>query len=302
MAITKFPNGVSSHGMPLVGFSTGSVFFVHSGTGSNGNSGTDPSSPFATIAYALTRCTTNVGDVVFAMPGHTEVIIAADTVTTGAIAGVSVIGLGNGTNRPTITYTTAAAASFGINSANILLENLYFDITGVDAVTTAVDIDAANCTIRNCEFLMADGSGQAVVAVHADTAASNVVIEDCKFLSPDDGATAAVHFEGSGTGRSVRNCHFDGDFDAACIYATAAQVDVLIANNYFRNDNAAKSGLDLGATTVASEGIVAYNLHNTADTAGWKALLIGACQPFENYSNYSATKSGALLPAVTATA
>ena len=100
MGLTKFPNGISSMGMPVIGgaySTTGSVFFVDSNTGSNGNSGADKDHPFADIDYAIGRCTASKGDIIFVMPGHSE---TAATQITCDVAGVSIIGLGRGGNNP----------------------------------------------------------------------------------------------------------------------------------------------------------------------------------------------------------
>ena len=65
MSLTRFPRGVSSFGIPVIGagpiVTTGTVFFVDD-SGSNDNSGLDPEQPFATLAYAESRCTASVGD------------------------------------------------------------------------------------------------------------------------------------------------------------------------------------------------------------------------------------------------
>ena len=59
MALTKFPNGVSSFGVPQVGAAvipvtlTGTYFFVRSTTGSSSNPGTSPDAPLATVQQAI---------------------------------------------------------------------------------------------------------------------------------------------------------------------------------------------------------------------------------------------------------
>src|SRR3972149_5755717 len=114
MGLTNYPGGVSSFGMPMLGGggvtippTTGSVFFVHSGTGSSGNDGLGPSSPTATIAQAIAKCTASKGDLVIVMPGHAENIASATSLALNK-AGVSVIGLGRGRNRPVLSFTNTA--------------------------------------------------------------------------------------------------------------------------------------------------------------------------------------------------
>ena len=65
---------------------TGEIYYVNSGTGanavggitgSNGNNGLSPKTPFATIDYAIGRCTANRGDTIYVMPGHWETLTTA---------------------------------------------------------------------------------------------------------------------------------------------------------------------------------------------------------------------------------
>ena len=81
MVVTAFPNGISSRGMPVLGggslelFSTGSVFFVDSVTGSDTQDGLDPSSALATIDAAINKCTADKGDLVIVMPNQSSITI-----------------------------------------------------------------------------------------------------------------------------------------------------------------------------------------------------------------------------------
>src|SRR5688572_2883165 len=73
----------------------GSIFFVHSGTGSNSNDGSSPDSPMATLDAAIGLCTASKGDTIYVMPGHAETIAAADGFDAD-VAGVSIVGIGWG--------------------------------------------------------------------------------------------------------------------------------------------------------------------------------------------------------------
>src|SRR3972149_5631068 len=85
------------------GLAPGDTFFVHSGTGTDGAGyGKNPDAPVATIDYAIGLCTANKSDVIYVLPGHNEGLgnaqIAVDK------AGVSIIGLGHGADRPPIGF------------------------------------------------------------------------------------------------------------------------------------------------------------------------------------------------------
>src|SRR6185436_14827350 len=78
----------------------GNVFYVHSVSGSDSDSGTSPVAAKATLAAAIALCTANNGDVIFVLPGHSETLTAAITVNK---AGISIVGLGQGLVRPSLT-------------------------------------------------------------------------------------------------------------------------------------------------------------------------------------------------------
>lgn len=69
MTLTKFPNGVSSFGIPLNGgvpFGEDSkVFYVDPVNGLDGNNGKDPKNAFKTLLVAHGKCTAGNNDVVF---------------------------------------------------------------------------------------------------------------------------------------------------------------------------------------------------------------------------------------------
>src|SRR5258705_1677161 len=103
-----FGGGVSVRGLPLITSFAGNVYWVSSSSGSDGGKGTRER-PFATLAYAISRCTANQGDVIFVAPGHTETITSA-TALPFNVAGVTIVGVGAGATRPTFTFTTANTA------------------------------------------------------------------------------------------------------------------------------------------------------------------------------------------------
>ena len=97
--MSNYPNGfnqVTIRGLPLTQLHPGNVFWVNGSSvlpdkgiaGSNNNDGTYLR-PFATIDYAIGRCTGSRGDIIAVMPGHTEDIAAAGGITLD-VAGVAV--------------------------------------------------------------------------------------------------------------------------------------------------------------------------------------------------------------------
>lgn len=157
-----FKNGVSLRGVPVALTHPGKVYFVSS-TKQPAGDGTFQK-PFRTITQALARCDANAGDIIFLLPGHTETITAAGGITI-AKAGVAIIGLGAGSLRPTINFTTVVGADLNVDAANVTLANMLFT-GGIDALTGPLDINAADCSLLNIETR--DVTGQATDFIVGD--------------------------------------------------------------------------------------------------------------------------------------
>lgn len=145
----------------------------------------------STINAALDACVAGRGDVILALPGFTQNITAAAGIAFSK-AGVSLIGLGSGTLRPTINFTTATTADMDIDAANITIENFILDLTGVDALVAPIDVNATDFTMRKCLVVTADAAGQATLGILTDANASRMRLEDNQFLGTTDAGTAAA--------------------------------------------------------------------------------------------------------------
>lgn len=157
-----FAGGVVVRGVPLIQTHPGKVFWVGNAGGvrqtnekaaSNGNRG-GFMDPFSTIAYALTMCTANRNDIIFVKPGHTLTIADATTLSLN-VAGVAIIGLGIGSSRPTITFSTAATANIPVTAANVILQNFLFKANFADVASVFTATGTATPTdlvIDKCEF------------------------------------------------------------------------------------------------------------------------------------------------------
>ena len=213
----------------------GSTFYVDSGaTGaSDNNSGLHKHAPLATIDAAIGKCTASSGDVILVAPGHAETVTAAITLD---VAGVTIIGQGEGTARPQISCATDSIDEMTITAANCTVENLYFnESTGTTSRTSFINIAANHTTIRGCHFdCGAYDLEQITVA-----SGSHVLIEDCVFMVTADGPDAAIELEGTNDNIIIRGCYFDGGsaanaWDAAAINSTTAVQALTIEDNTFR--------------------------------------------------------------------
>src|ERR1700743_2954221 len=117
MPITNLPSGMLATpnigGGPAIPTSTGQYFWVASnGLGSVQNFQTS-------IANALAMCVAGRGDVIICEPGYAETISSATAFNINK-SGVSLVGLGNRANRPTLTFATSTAATITISASGVL--------------------------------------------------------------------------------------------------------------------------------------------------------------------------------------
>lgn len=217
MPLTNFPQGLTSFGFPLIGsgplLALGTVFFVNSATGSDANGyGTDPSRPFATVAYALTKATANHDDTILVAAGHTESITGAAGWT--VIAGVQIIGLGRGVKRPTVTFSTSTAAQIVVSGNNTFIDNFVFDLTGIDAVVAAFSITGSGFRLANSRVIISGASNQATNAF--TITGDDALFENC-YLDASGAAGCASAFLSGGAIKNlqVRGCKIIGEIGRA---------------------------------------------------------------------------------------
>lgn len=165
MPISNFPHGfqhgVTIRGIPLVVSHPGKVFWLSNSTalpdnarrGSDSNDGTY-NSPFATLDYAVGRCTANRGDIIMVKPGHAETVSAAGAIALD-VAGVAVVGLGYGSLRPTFTLDTANTAAITVAANNVTVHNCLFFANFLNIATCFSIANAQvarDFVLDSCEF------------------------------------------------------------------------------------------------------------------------------------------------------
>lgn len=263
---------------------TGNRFYVDSGASDNGDTdgyGLTPDAPFATIDFAIGECTANNGDIIYVMPGHTETISGAAGIDAD-VAGIKILGLGHGADRPTITLS-AVASTFELGAASVWIENLLFTTSA--ASTIIVDVNAADCSIINCEFRM----GTAVTAIDVNGGSANAcdrtTVDGCIFDGSADGPDTAIGLDEVADQVTIQNCYGYGLFDDAVVHNPTGKVltNLLIQDNVFINTTAASHSIEL---VSACTGMIAYNrLGSPLADATPGDLDGGACHMIENFSH-----------------
>lgn len=152
--ITNYPSdGLAIvDNIPYMNAHGGRVYWVYNGTtldtghktGSNGNKGTF-SEPFATLDYAIGKCRANKHDMIMIKSGHAESVTTASAITFD-VAGITVIGMGEGTNRPVFTFSSSTSASMVFSAANVSLSNVEI-VANIDALANPLHVQAAQVTL-----------------------------------------------------------------------------------------------------------------------------------------------------------
>lgn len=274
-----FPNGVAIQGLPLLTAFAGNVFWVGSTRGGSDSQKGTQKKPFATLDYAIGRCTANNGDIIMVMPGHVETVTAAAGVALD-VAGVTIIGLGTGSLRPTVNFTTAVGASFRVTAANCIVQNLLFT-GGIDALTNPIHVQAADFSLINCEWR--DVTGQCTDCILTTAAADRMYIKDLRY----DGAAAAGTNAGiaivGGDRIVVEGLRMDGNFAVGGIdVRTTATTDIEVRDVVFRTRNSAD--IFMVDTITASTGTIGpdISMFLADNAANFGASITGATFVYHN--------------------
>lgn len=297
-------------GVPVLGgempFTTGSVFFVDSNTGSDGYEG-NKDRPFATLDAALGKCTANKGDVIVVMAGHSETITGAGGITVD-IAGVTIMGVGNYNLAPTFLMDGAATVTCLVTAANVTLQNLIFKAGHAD-IAKCMLITAKGCTVDSCRFIENTTDENWVDVIHAGAADNDfdgLTIRNCEFIMDDAASVTAIDLLKNSADVKIINNRIAGDFDAtpfAPIYSASTEVhkNILVEGNLIHNAHNGDAVVGISVANTSSTGWIVRNHVGHQDVAGETPILAGAAGLYvgENYaSGVLGTASGYLYPAV----
>ena len=266
MARTPLFNRTQPGGVYMItdpGFTPGDTFFVHSGTGTDGAGyGRNPDAPVATIDYAIGLCTANKSDVIYVMPGHNEGLgnaqIAVD------VAGISIVGLGRGDDRPRIDFDHANA-SIAVSVNGCTLKNLVL-LPSVTDVLIGIDVNtlALGTQIEEIEVLPGeDGAGvdEFAVVVDVKVGCSRTVVSRLKVRQHASaaGVIAGVRLAGASDDVTVQDC--DMVCKGAAVTAPITGVTTLSTNvRFLRNILVSDDEPGIDCVGIATSGVIAWNL------------------------------------------
>jgi len=280
----------------------GTVYYVCSTNGRDGaGAGLTTELPFATIDFAIGQCTASKGDRIYVLPGHAESISGAAAIAAD-IAGISIIGLGNKANRPTITLHTTAT-TIAVSAANVLFKNIRIK-TDVDAVVKCFNITASGCTLDTVDFVET-ASCAALQFVLTSAAATDLVIQNCRWIQTATAATATsewIKLIGADRAKIVNNFANIKGYATAnpangiIVGGTTASVDLEIVGNRLISTNS--TGAVPLSLYSGSTGFVADNYVASAKTAVAGSIALASAYGAQNFAAHTANKSGLLDPVV----
>lgn len=260
----------------------GETFYVHSSGGSGSNYGNTRQLPLNSIVNALSKCVSGRGDLIVVLPGHTESVIAATTLVISK-AGVTIVGEGRGTLKPTITISTAVTAEISVTAANVLIRNLRI-VNDIDSLENIFNIAASYCTIEDVD-MVTSSTKEALCFVNLVTTHDFLTMRRCTAYQPTDPAGTDG---AAGTGFLycvdsehilLEDMHWDGNFETAIIHnKTSAAVDIRLVRCTGRQ---ALSGAEITTLVSTATGLAIdshFHLPAAADVSEatvWGTLGVG---------------------------
>lgn len=300
---TNFPAGLRSRGIPVPSqddlLTLGDVFFVDSThtNASDGNDGTSPQHPMATIDAAIGKCTASKKNLILVAPGHVETIAGAAGIACD-VAGISIIGIGNGSNRPTVTWT-ATGSTWTVSAANVTVKNII--VTNTTAASTKLfSVTAAGCLLDKVDYV--EGAAIPLQFCLTSAAADQLTITNCDHRAATAGASAQLWIQLVGTDDTVIDHNtfmltLQNGATTATINATTAVVRCVIRHNtivQLGGTTQVSAILMVSASTgVAHDNRVAANVTNIAGT-----IALASLYGHNNYVTRTVNKSGILDPVV----
>jgi hypothetical protein len=166
---------------------------------------------YTTVQAAVNAASAGRGDVILVLPSYDQSVTGADSWNT---AGVSIIGVGRGAQRPTIRYT-GASGEVGIGASNIRVSGFRF-LAAADSIARAVDIDSGFTGIHFDNNIFDFDTTTSDFRVMLRVGSKRSVIENNRFIAADSAPASgrAISFRGGAASYSIiRRNYFYGQYD-----------------------------------------------------------------------------------------
>jgi len=300
-------NSVQEIGNLLLSVTGGAVLYV--GTASQLSAMTSQTAggiagrTFSTINAALAQCVAGRGDVIFVLPGYTETIATADAWSTfgAGLSDVTIVGMGHGTNRPTLTWSTATSTVI-VDSNNVTISNMILQLeptTGSVNVAAPISVSGNGCQITNCRINCGtDANNKVTIGV---TVTGNDFVFTGNQVRGAALATCTTFLRLTGCANPViqGNDIVCGTTSAAVgpiQELTTACTGILIDNNFVQN-NAASSTACITMALANTTGWISSNkCRNMTDASNAQIVVTsGDVQLFDNKGVNNSNETAILL-------
>lgn len=290
--LRKWAEGIDGRVSAAVG--TGNIYYVDSNVTTEGD-GSSWVNAKNTLAEAIALCTASNGDVIYVAQGHAETWSTTALDADLNIAGVTIVGCGSGTLKPTFTITHVDA-TMTVSAINCAIINCRFT-ANVDDTKVLMTLSATSdgAIIKNCEFRDSAANKDFLVGISVAAAGDGVTLYGNDFRTTAAATTNNAILSAAVTDLNIVGNVIFGKFATGAVLTSGVLTRSVIAQNIIINAEAAIA-IALNGTT--STGVLAGNF--LTGTTSQAAALTGdnAMFCFENYINDTAGSSGLLNPAV----
>lgn len=241
-----------SAGLAGTGVDTATVFPDYFGTNviwvnsassaaSDGNAGTEPELPLATLAQAITNA--SAGACIAVSATHAQTISVTLAVNK---AGLRFVGFGTGTARPTLTPSAGNIATFTVTAANCVIDNFYLKAAAATSGASGrLTTNASGTQVLNCQIDCGAFDQEGLLFT---TGGDNARVQACTITATASRPTRAISHS-----NAVSNFHLlDTVIDGATFGWAGNAVNVTSAINLVAKNVTIMGNADIFGTTVAS--------------------------------------------------
>ncbi len=237
---------------------TGDIFWVDSGSATGSDAvgyGKNPDAPFLTLDYAIGQTAANNGDKIYVMAGHAESLAAAGAVAIDK-AGISIIGLGEGADRPTFTFITSNNASMTLSAASVALKNILL-IGNKDGLVAPLAITGSDFDV-DVEYRDTSSAIEAkkAITVSGGAARGKIKLKHIGFTAGDNQTQAITVQNGANIDIDI---DYYGEASTAVVdMVTTASTNINVTG-YFYNDNVALTKNVVDTVTGSTWSVKGYD-------------------------------------------
>ena len=305
MAITPFPGGLSSRGMPVGGlFTNGNSWFVKPITGYDGNAGIDPVSPVASLAQAQSLAAADNNDVAYMIAGSDTAASTTDYLTTSLLWAKDAVHLKGVNAGPLYSQRSRVANKSAATAASVsplvtwsangcLCEGIEFfhGLASASAIG-AVLVSGERNVFRNCHFA---GIGNATMDVSTayslKVTGSENVFENCVIgldTIQRTAASAELLLDGGAARNVFRKCRI-------VTYGTANHLFLKVIANGIDRDNTFEDCTFINPPTGIAGGTTMTQAFSITGGGSPDGMIILTRCLFVGVTNVETTPSGKVL-------